>query len=142
MDASADCALFDNLPFAVDWAAALRPSSGSCQCRATILAGVLESCFGSALDNSIAIASTGLTSSAASLETSSLSVLVVELFWSLVLAIRFSAKGAVASVRAAPGKAFAVADGRAFGRSLLETPNFTTTVAARPIKHNKASQTV
>src|SRR3954454_10761384 len=117
MDASAACALFDNFPLAVDLAAALRSSSGSCQYRVTILAGVLESCFGSALDNPIAIDSTGLTSRPASFETSSLSVSVEELFWTVVLALRFSDKSAVASLSAARGKASALADGTAFGKS-------------------------
>src|SRR4051812_43044983 len=45
IDASADCALFDNLPLAAAWAAALRLSSGSCQCLIRILSVVLGSCF-------------------------------------------------------------------------------------------------
>src|SRR5204863_1636820 len=108
----------------------------------TILCVILETCFGSAVGEPIAIDLTGLMSGAASFETSSLCILVGGLFWSFVLAIRFSDKIATASVRAASRKTSAFVDGTAFASSVLGTAILTMTIVARPIKQNKASQTV
>src|SRR3954451_18667970 len=107
-----------------------------------ILSVVLENCIGSAVGNPIATDLTGLISGAASFETSSLSILVEGLSCSFALAIRFSDKIATASVRAASRITSPLLDGKAFPRSVLETAIFRMTVVARPIKHNKASQTV
>jgi hypothetical protein len=108
----------------------------------TILSVVLESCFGSAVGNPVATVSTGLISGAVCFAASSVCSLVEGLFWSFVLAVRSSDKRATASVRAAPRVTSAFVDGTAFERSVLETAILTMRVVARPIRHNKASQTV